>query len=98
MSLVTIALSHTLADKTWVDVSNGELKIHASRRWLAPLLSEYQHTLSADIHYPMQQLEPSLLHLALLLHKEASHSRSETSAYSLEIARVLSIHLLRTRF
>lgn len=103
MRLGMIALSQTRAADTWVEASDDGLTIHASRRWLEPLLSEYQRDLSVEIHCPMRQLEPALLHLALLLHKETWRSNVETgivetSAYALEIARVLSIHVLRTHY
>lgn len=93
-----IALSQTLDTETWVEAAEDGLKIHASRHWLAPLLNEFQRDLSSDIYYPMKQLEPSLLHLALILHKETYHSAAETSTYALAIARVLSIHVLRTHY
>ena len=98
MGVETIYLSQTLEAETWVEASEDGLRIHASRHWLAPLLRDCQCAFSIDILYPVQQLDPSLLHLAMLLHEETCHSSIETSAYAVELAKVLSIHVLRAHY
>lgn len=98
MGVETIYLSQTLEAETWVEASEDGLRIHASRHWLAPLLRDCQCAFSIDILYPVQQLDPSLLHLAMLLHEETCHSSIETSAYAVELAKVLSIRVLRAHY
>lgn len=94
MSVETIALSQTLEAETRVEVSEIGLRIYVSRIWLLPLLSEDERDLSDDIYCPVQRLNRSVHHLVLLLYEMQRDSHT-TSLYAVEIAKILTIYVLR---